>query len=249
MTRPKGFMALDDFRKYVVDQNLSHLSRVSFTGWGEPLLHPDIIKMINYAEDKGVRTTMPTNASLLTTDNIDRILNSKLDEIRFSIDGFDKSYEAVRKHEYSKIHKNIMQFLTSRKEYGSHIDVTFVCVVNDVTAPLIKEWETYWRRYGHTEFQRTAKLHGVRTRPCTIIGHTWYVWYSLDVSPCCLDYDGQIILGNLRVNNIEEIMNNEKFRELKIANKAKIWPTRCKSCVEWEGKIEIPLTYRFSSKE
>jgi MoaA/NifB/PqqE/SkfB family radical SAM enzyme len=249
MTRPKGFMALNDFEKYVINQNLSHLSRVSFTGWGEPLLHPDIIRMINYAEEKGVRTTMPTNASLLTKDNIERILNSRLDEIRFSIDGFDKSYEAVRKHEYSKIYENVMQFLSCRKKCGSHIDVTLVCVVNDVTAPLIREWETYWHQYGHTEFQRAAQFNGARTQPCTIIGSTWYAWHNLDVSPCCLDYDGKIILGNLRTSNIDEIINSENFMELKAANQAKVWPTRCKSCTEWEGEIEIPLAHRFSMQK
>lgn len=249
MTRPRGFMSLDNFKKYVVDQNLSFLGRISFTGWGEPLLHPDIIKMIDYAEEKGVRTTMPTNASLLTKENVARILNSKLDEIRFSIDGFGKSYETLRKHEYSKIYDNVMQFLSAHKKYESHIDVTLVCVVNDITAPLIREWKSLWQRYGHTEFQRAAQFYGVRTRPCSIIGSTWYAWHNLDVSPCCLDYDGQIILGNLRVNNIREIMNCEKFRELQAANQAKVWPTRCRSCTEWEGNIERPLAYRFSSQE
>ena len=54
MTRTKGFMPLADYKKYVIDQNLPILDTVSFTGWGEPLLHPDIFAIIEYTAKNGI---------------------------------------------------------------------------------------------------------------------------------------------------------------------------------------------------
>jgi sulfatase maturation enzyme AslB (radical SAM superfamily) len=248
MKRKKGFMVLNDFKKYVIDQNLPTIGRVSFTGWGEPLLNKDIFKMIDYAQEKGVATTMPTNATLLSKEMADKILSSQLEEIRFSIDGFKESYEYLRKEAYYEVFDNITYFLNARKKRKSKINVTFVSVVNDITAPKITQWEQFWKGYGFsTEIQRAANFEGTRTKACKVIGQTWYAWYNLDISPCCLDYDGKIILGNLRKNSLQAIINGEIFKQLQIDNQNNIWPKICQRCSEWEGSITEPLQYRFST--
>ena len=147
---------------------------------------------------------MPTNASLLTDDRINKILSSGLDEIRFSIDGFGDTYKKLRHVEYSKTCE-VMNFLEAHKKTHSEIKIVFVSVVNDITLPTITEWQRHWGKYGRTEIQRVGHFNDVRKEPCTAIGLFQYVWHNLDVSPCCMDYNGEIVLGNLRKNSIHEI--------------------------------------------
>ena len=60
--------------------------------WGEPLLHKDIFRMIEYAKNKGVNyVVMNTNGTLLTDKMINRIVDSKLDIIRFSDRWFSRN--------------------------------------------------------------------------------------------------------------------------------------------------------------
>jgi len=106
MTREGGFMDFDLFKKIIDDcPDLEHLC---MHNWGEPLLHKDIFKMIEYAKNKGVNyVVMNTNGTLFTDKMIDRIVDSKLDIIRFSIDGSAETFKRIRGVELQNIEQNI----------------------------------------------------------------------------------------------------------------------------------------------
>jgi len=77
-----------DLYKIALDEGIPlGLKQVKFTG-GEPLLHPDFVKMADYATEKGIRTWMETNGTLLTSE-IAIYLKSKtsLDFVSVSLDG------------------------------------------------------------------------------------------------------------------------------------------------------------------
>ena len=62
--------------------------------------------MIEYAKNKGVNyVVMNTNGTLLTDKMIDQIVDSKLDIIRFSIDGSAETFKRVRGVELKKIER------------------------------------------------------------------------------------------------------------------------------------------------
>jgi MoaA/NifB/PqqE/SkfB family radical SAM enzyme len=67
---------------------LRSVRRVWLSGQGEPLLHPDLPRMIRYCVAKGVRETIVhTNGMLLTGTVAEGIAGSGLSELRVSIDG------------------------------------------------------------------------------------------------------------------------------------------------------------------
>ena len=55
MKRPSGFMREDLFRG-VIDQCVDRCHGVRFIGWGEPLLHPEIVKFVSYATENDILT-------------------------------------------------------------------------------------------------------------------------------------------------------------------------------------------------
>ena len=60
---------------------------ISFGGYGEMTLHPRFFDMVKYAKEKGYRTETTSNGTLFSTDEkIHKLLESKLDTIRISVD-------------------------------------------------------------------------------------------------------------------------------------------------------------------
>ena len=88
---------------------------LSFTGGGEPTIHPDYTKIIKYAKELGFDLGTITNGSVITERNVDEYIDN-LQWIRFSIAGGDKeSYHKVQGvDQFEKIVDNL-RLLSKRK--------------------------------------------------------------------------------------------------------------------------------------
>ncbi len=81
-----GQMPFDEFRSLV--DALGSVRRIWLSGQGEPLLHPDLPRMIRHCAEKGIRETIVhTNGMLLAGAMAEGIAGSGLSELRVSIDG------------------------------------------------------------------------------------------------------------------------------------------------------------------
>jgi uncharacterized Fe-S cluster-containing radical SAM superfamily enzyme len=114
MTREDGFMDFELFKK-VIDESPG-LEHLCMHNWGEPLLHKDIFRMIDYAKAAGIAwVVMNTNGTLLTDKMIQRIVESGLDIIRFSIDGSAETFKKIRGVELQKIETNIIKLKKAKE--------------------------------------------------------------------------------------------------------------------------------------
>jgi SynChlorMet cassette radical SAM/SPASM protein ScmF len=77
-----------DLFALAIDEGLPlGLSSVKLTG-GEPLLHPDFIRMVDLLREKGIQLTLETNGTLLTRSLVQSLKdNSTLSSISVSLDG------------------------------------------------------------------------------------------------------------------------------------------------------------------
>ncbi len=72
------------------------------TGGGEPMLHPHLVDMIEYAKEKGARIWLNTNGSMFgpiprLRTKLERVLKAGIDLIEFSMDAGDaETYAKVR---------------------------------------------------------------------------------------------------------------------------------------------------------
>ncbi len=98
--RPKlgksaGAMCFHTFKE-IVDE-LPELRRITLQGLGEPLLAPDLFRMIEYAAGRGVRMGFNTNGTLLTGKRAERLVRAGLDWLHVSLDGATpRTYEDIR---------------------------------------------------------------------------------------------------------------------------------------------------------
>ncbi len=71
--------------------------RISFSGWGEPLIHPNIMDLISYAKENKMEVLLNTNGYFLE-EYVDELFHMQIDEIIVSIDSADDNvYSIIRR--------------------------------------------------------------------------------------------------------------------------------------------------------
>ena len=105
----------------IIDQlSKMNIAQMFFTG-GEPFLRKDIVKILNYANEKGIDILISTNGSILKEETIQQIEHIKFKQFQVSIDGIgawhdenrgvgffekaDKTIDLLKKHNINNITK------------------------------------------------------------------------------------------------------------------------------------------------
>lgn len=92
----KTLMSLENFKK-IIDDIKDFVHVVLVYNSNEPLLNPDIFKMVRYAHENDLYTEISTNATLLNEEKTKQLFESGLDKIILDLDGVSKqSYEQFR---------------------------------------------------------------------------------------------------------------------------------------------------------
>ena len=77
--------------------DLPDLRQLTLQGLGEPLLAPDLLALVRYAKQRGVRVGFNSNATLLNRRRAAELVDSGLDWLHVSLDGADAAtFEAIR---------------------------------------------------------------------------------------------------------------------------------------------------------
>lgn len=91
------FMDLDLYKKIVGECGQHGLFTLKFSMRGEPLMHPDIVEMVDFAKKSGVKEVwINTNGGMLTRDLAEGLITAGVDWITMSFDGLRQEYEQVR---------------------------------------------------------------------------------------------------------------------------------------------------------
>lgn len=138
--RPKlgkktGAMCFHTFRR-IVDE-LPDLERVTLQGLGEPLLAPDIYRMIEYAAGRGVRMGFNTNGTLLTRPRAERLVRAGLDWLHVSVDGATAAtYESIRDgSDFELVRRNVLGLVDVMRELRAErprLSLVFVAMRRNV---------------------------------------------------------------------------------------------------------------------
>ena len=92
-----GDMSPDLYYRIINEAAEAGATKVVFSGWGEPLLHPKILDFISYAKSKGMSVLLNTNGYFLI-EYIDVLHELGVDNIAVSIDAASHdTYELIRR--------------------------------------------------------------------------------------------------------------------------------------------------------
>ncbi len=237
MARGRGYMTLDLFKKTVDD--IPGLEHIAMHNWGESLMNKHLFEMIDYAKKAGVGClVLNTNATMLTERMNQRLLDSGLDILRFSLDGFGETYEKIRLTAYDKIESNILRFLKMNDAAGHPIRTGVVTVIDEQTEPVMDEFRKIWStRVDEINLQPKEITSELRTAVCPELfgkdhGKLVILWNG-DAVPCCVDYEGTLVVGNTRHESALEIWNGKNMNQMRQDHIDKKFPTFCATCTEY----------------
>ena len=113
--RKKSRMSFELF-KSIIDEIGPYLYTLTLTNWGEPLLHPELLKFLEYARKFPPYIGFSSNLQHMKHSFADRLLVSGINEIGCSIDGVTQgTYQQFRTGGDLRIALKNMIYLVERK--------------------------------------------------------------------------------------------------------------------------------------
>ena len=242
MTRPQGHLTLDTFRQ-IADQCADDAGCVlSLFFLGEPLLNPELPRMIEYLESVRGRSPVPpayglqTNGTLLTRERSEALLRAGLREISISLDATDDTLERVRPGaSYAAIERHIAELLRAADELGiDDLNVTIAKLCDDPQSAEAASFRDRWSgRVAQVHLMPINKIEGLSflaadgsirevgekehgpPRAYCGEGARLLIHWNGDFGFCCNDINGELELGNIRNRGIREAWNSPEMRRIR----------------------------------
>lgn len=232
MTRKRGHMDMD-LVKRVMEESLEHGKRhiIGLSHGGDPLLNPRIVDIIKYIEEVGAATEirLSTNAVALTEDISKELVNLDTLSIVASVNATNpRDYKkATEKDYFDLVEKNIETFLEVRNKAGRSWPklVLRMTRLQRVSGDLefIKKWERLgdgvsvveaWSWLGTVDLKENV-YHPILEFPCHLLWSHLVINWDGSVPLCAQDLLGQMIIGNLEDQTIQEIWASDPLNQIR----------------------------------
>ena len=128
----KYHMDMNLFKKIIEEVTQYGMPAVNLNGLGEPILHPNLIEMIEHCKQSGIKDIMfHTNGTLMSEKRAKAMVKSGLTQIIFSLDSPDKeTYEKMRVNaKFEKVMSNVERFVSIRNKLKSKLPLVRVTMV------------------------------------------------------------------------------------------------------------------------
>jgi len=118
--RVRGSMTVADFRRIL--DSVPTVRRVTLQGLGEPLLAPDLFPMIDEARRRGIEVGFNTNATLLSRERCERLVDAGVGWLHVSVDGATAAtFEHIRDGaRFDKVRRNLATLLAVKRAKSVH---------------------------------------------------------------------------------------------------------------------------------
>ena len=199
---------------------------------GEPLTHPELPRFVRIAKDKGYKSAITTNGTLL-----DRAGDALIDAGVYKVNVSVHSFEGGSDTEYCKYIDTCMDFADRASRAGVLVVLRLWNNghdggMNEVTLSRLKERfaDGEWK-LGSRGARIRHKLHleygdrfawpdmnaedGGSDVFCYGLADHFSVLCDGTVVPCCLDRNGELALGNIFKSDICDILASERAMRIK----------------------------------
>jgi radical SAM protein with 4Fe4S-binding SPASM domain len=198
---------------------------------GEPLCHPDLKVLLDMAGEQGFKVILTTNGTLLARQQDMLLAHPALHKINISLHAFEANDLSVPFETYLQDCFRFGQAAEGKKLVVYRLwnqggaDAKNAEILTAMAACFAQPWKQerngqrigdkvyleYGEKFDWPDLQApedTGELfcYGLRDQLGVLCDGT--------VVPCCLDHDGDIPLGNLYNQNLEEILNSSRATAL-----------------------------------
>lgn len=246
------YLSIEDFKNIVDQINANELIMLNLHKDGEPLLHRDLPKMVEYLKEKDVAQIIHvnTNGILINSKTGCGIIEREIDDITISIDAArEETYFRLKRMKGLKLlEDNIKRVLDYREKIGSKTRIRVkIMEFNEIDNEEIQLFRERWAGIadevqvtgihnwsGAVDVQITDEQTDERY-PCALLWYMLAVNSNGKVSICSVDWDYSGVVGDTYKQSIYEIWNGRLLKDIRRAQLKGIWndPKVCKECVVW----------------
>jgi pyruvate-formate lyase-activating enzyme len=235
-----GTMTMELFRKIIDECHSYGIKDITFGVYGETLADEYLFERIEYLRKYGMTYGMITNASMLTPEKTDKLLEmGGLSFVHFSVNGFSREvYEKTMvglKRDVS--YRHILYFLKRKEELkADKLVINISTVLTKFNKKDIEGLYKYWRKKKGINMIQPVELFdrmGIEYKgeigelgpltnknnwlsPCRSAWGPLMVYYDGKATACCQDNDKrELIVGDASKQTVEEILNGEILKNLR----------------------------------
>lgn len=129
---PTGMMERATLER--VDPVLRRARRVLLSGFGEALMHPDLVEMVRWAKARVPHAYMFTNGSLMTAETAAALVEAGIDQVCFSVGGATEAVQQrVRGVPLAPLREGIANLVDAARRAGRGPEIRFnIVAMNSV---------------------------------------------------------------------------------------------------------------------
>ena len=224
LKRSPGSMSDVLFEKILVQAKEIQVGEILLFLNGEPLIFPRLFDWLQALREYGFKTTLFTNANSLTEAKALMLISYSdiIQTIVFSLGGFDKdTYNEIMGLDYDRVRQNVERFLQMNQ---NKIKTIAHIPHFSKSAPFAGSWHNVWDMIETKAYTAMFNFAGLvhddlelkeddrhNRSFCERLNHLTILWDGR-VCLCCMDAEGQVILGDAKTHPLIEIYNGNIVR-------------------------------------
>ncbi len=217
--------------KFLFDKIIAETKQyntITFSGFGEPLLDPDLEEKIKHTRNKNFDVLILSNASILTLERFEKLDKLGVKSIRVSFYGNTvQTYNNVHRPPNAELFPKVRDTLVKISKLKRKTQLLFTYnIIDGVNDKEVKDWIAFWepkvdlvevwRPHNWVDGKEYRRVQTDKLKTC---GRPekgpLQVQIDGTVNMCCFDYNGQLLLGDLNTQTLEEIFSSNNFKKIK----------------------------------
>jgi MoaA/NifB/PqqE/SkfB family radical SAM enzyme len=245
-----GFIEYTLFERLMNEVDTHGKREISLHKHGEPLLHPEIIRIVKRVKHNvNHKVYFTTNGNRLTKEVSRVLLENKIDIINISLGAISPEiYKKVRGGDISIVIQNIKHLLEQIKssDFKPRIIVQIVNLEDYNLSDEIKKFKKFWKSEDLEVLVCDELTWGIFPSkkgldyryPCYSLWDTFNINSDGTVSACCIDWNRSLIIGDTNLNSIESIWKNKGISCIRNYHKSSSFSKipLCQNCNFWQWK-------------
>ncbi|MFX1383569.1 MAG: radical SAM/SPASM domain-containing protein [Promethearchaeota archaeon] len=252
--RPFGDMNFSTFENILKQLRDLGFNSIALHTVGEPFLFKNLSRLFQIIKKYNFKVSLSTNGQFPNRlNNLIQLYSDVLKRIRFSIDGAKPgTYEKIRRGaSYNKLIESLeIIYKFNRSKINYKIDVKIDSILSLTNIYEIPLFFKVFGKYCWPEFINFHLINGLSPDtkyfweafpfpnlirhmvPCDFPFRNIYFTYDGKVTLCCRDYDGDLIVGDLKEESLIDIWNGENSEDIRKQhlNLKKLTIDACKRC-------------------
>jgi radical SAM protein with 4Fe4S-binding SPASM domain len=235
MKRSKGFMA-ENLYYSVIDQAADlGFQKLDLRNFGEPILDKRLGRLARYAFDKGLnKIYIHTNGYGLNRKKLDQWGLAGITDANISLSPKREFANSRPGTNVERLFSGLEKLMESDSGWKHILSVDYI---RTGLSTMEEEQEFFdWLKKFNLIKRIDIDLHNWAEGKTNLSRQCHRLWTSVTVlwdgrvALCCLDYEGEVQIGDLNKTSLKEVINNDFYRQIRKNHINGLFLEKCSKC-------------------